>query len=98
MKGWPDTPQLPCPVCGVKYPRRWDLEYEIITCKKHSFQYPMRLDFVDDFYQEAFRHYVDEQPNFTARANVYTPERWRRMAEKFMQTVPAESGEGRFDW
>ena len=87
---WPEAPKLPCPECGMRYTRTWDGEYEIISCKKHGFQYPMRLDYVELPYQDAFRMYVDAQPNFTARANVYTPARWTHMAHEFMRTVPTD--------
>lgn len=77
-----------CPVPGCKHHklvRHWDLNYEIVSCPEHGFQYPLPPTCVPPELEERFKAFVRSKPQPHARGNVFTPSAWSRFAQEFME-------------
>ena len=99
----PMTEYRACPVKGCKHHklvRRWDLEYEIVTCPEHGFQYPVPPTCVPSYLTEKFQAFVRSKPQPHPVYNVFTPAAWEHFAQEFMRHIasmyPGEDPWGRF--
>jgi hypothetical protein len=82
--------------------RHWDLEFEIVTCPAHGWQYPVSdvvPHIVPPHLMESFLDHARRLPKGpgVARDLVFTPERWRFLAQDFMQGYRPMPGDPDFD-
>jgi len=89
-----------CPVEGCKHhklPRRWDGNYEIVSCPEHGFQYPVPPTCVPPYLEQQFKAFVRGKPQPQPRFNVFPPAQWRLFAEEFMSFMERSEEEDGFD-
>ena len=101
---WPETRRA-CPVAGCterSLYRHWDVEFEIVTCPAHGWQYPVPdvvTHRVPTPLMDAFLDHARRQPKGpgVARELVFTPGRWGRMVDEFMRGYEPLPGDPDFD-